>query len=199
MKKQKAFTLAEVLITLSILGVVAAITIPSVINHQSDMAALVKMKKSISQFEKFAETYMIENDTNDLTGLSCDYIESNFKIVEKINNYCATFKTADGVVWFLPHSNFAMIFDSEKNPKFSTIMWVSNRQVDSLNELPGEFYRFLLISLSLLPDNSGENKLMEPKYGFYNAIDMLRINNLNDVKNNTSENHDMGVAIEIFN
>ena len=47
MKRNKAFTLAEVLITLSILGVVAALTIPSLINRSSDVAAKSRIKKHI--------------------------------------------------------------------------------------------------------------------------------------------------------
>ena len=37
----KAFTLAEVLITLSILGVVAAITIPAIVKSQSEKSAII--------------------------------------------------------------------------------------------------------------------------------------------------------------
>ena len=64
---KKAFTLAEVLITLSILGVVAALTIPSLVNRQSEMAAIVKMKKAISQYEQVVEVYMAENEAKDFS------------------------------------------------------------------------------------------------------------------------------------
>ena len=36
MKKRRAFTLAEVLITLAIIGIVAAITIPSIVTSYKD-------------------------------------------------------------------------------------------------------------------------------------------------------------------
>ena len=61
-ESKKAFTLAEVLITLSILGVVAALTIPSLVNRQSDLAAQVKLKKAISNYEDVIGTYMAENE-----------------------------------------------------------------------------------------------------------------------------------------
>ena len=43
--EKKAFTLAEILITLSILGVVAAITIPTIINKNSEKITVAKVKK----------------------------------------------------------------------------------------------------------------------------------------------------------
>jgi len=46
--KNKAFTLAEVLITLGIIGVVAALTIPSLIQKQTEKATVVKLKKAYS-------------------------------------------------------------------------------------------------------------------------------------------------------
>ena len=42
------FTLAEVLITLGIIGVVAAMTIPNLIQHYSQEATVNKLKKTIS-------------------------------------------------------------------------------------------------------------------------------------------------------
>ena len=48
MKKQKAFTLAEVLITLGIIGVVAAMTMPSLMNNYRHKALETQFKKSVS-------------------------------------------------------------------------------------------------------------------------------------------------------
>ena len=52
---KKAFTLAEVLITLTILGVVAAITIPSLVNRQGEVAARTKLKKAIANLFVLAD------------------------------------------------------------------------------------------------------------------------------------------------
>ncbi|MDR1168454.1 MAG: type II secretion system GspH family protein [Heliobacteriaceae bacterium] len=48
MKKQAAFTLAEVLITLGIIGIVAALTMPSLIQKQNNKAAVTALKKAYS-------------------------------------------------------------------------------------------------------------------------------------------------------
>lgn len=44
--KNKAFTLAEVLITLGIIGVVAAMTLPTLINKQDEKARITSLKKA---------------------------------------------------------------------------------------------------------------------------------------------------------
>ncbi len=46
--KRKAFTLAEVLITLAIIGVVAALTIPAVVKHYKETQTISQLKKAYS-------------------------------------------------------------------------------------------------------------------------------------------------------
>ena len=46
--KNKAFTLAEVLITLAIIGVVAAISIPSVISNSQQQEFKTGLRKAVS-------------------------------------------------------------------------------------------------------------------------------------------------------
>ena len=55
------FTLAEVLITLSIIGVVAALTIPSVINNVYKKQLEIGFKKSYSTISQALEMYYAEN------------------------------------------------------------------------------------------------------------------------------------------
>ena len=50
-RKRIAFTLAEVLITLGIIGVVAALTLPTIIQHKTEKATVVKLQKFSSTFE----------------------------------------------------------------------------------------------------------------------------------------------------
>ncbi|MBQ7450158.1 type II secretion system protein [bacterium] len=65
MKKEKiknGFTLAETLITLSILGIVAAITIPSLVGRQIENQNRTKLKKAMATYEKVINNILIEND-----------------------------------------------------------------------------------------------------------------------------------------
>ena len=130
--RKKAFTLAEVLITLSILGVVAALTIPSLVNRQSEMAAIVKMKKAVSQFEQVAEVYMAENEATNIVNMvksstddtTCGNLDNYFKIVNKDSNAssCA-FTTADGVYWVFKNDGTTVTaYDSKTSPKIGVVM-----------------------------------------------------------------------------
>ena len=66
MKKFKSgFTLAEVLITLGIIGVVAAIVMPSVMSSYQYKTVGVKLAKFASQLEGAARPYVINNENLD--------------------------------------------------------------------------------------------------------------------------------------
>ena len=60
-RKKIAFTLAEVLITLSILGVVAAISIPSIINNYQKQATVSRLKIAYSIVDNLIQQSYIEN------------------------------------------------------------------------------------------------------------------------------------------
>ena len=49
---QKGFTLAEILITLGIIGVVAALSIPSLINKINEIQTVSRVKNFIAQWIK---------------------------------------------------------------------------------------------------------------------------------------------------
>lgn len=61
MKEFKGFTLAEVLITLGVIGVVAAMTMPSVINHFKEKQTVTALKHSYSVLSQ-AFTNIIANE-----------------------------------------------------------------------------------------------------------------------------------------
>ncbi len=84
-KKPKGFTLAEVLITLGIIGVVAALTIPNMIKNSQKIEYVVAMKKSYTTFQNGMKAYMANQGCNDLqcTGLFMGAESTNAnKIVE---------------------------------------------------------------------------------------------------------------------
>ena len=57
-----AFTLAEVLITLGIIGVVAALTLPSVIERHQKLETVTKLKKAYSTLSQAIERAKVDND-----------------------------------------------------------------------------------------------------------------------------------------
>ena len=58
---KKAFTLAEILITLGIIGIVAALTMPSLIQKYQDQVTVNKVKKMYSVLNNAYNLYKIEN------------------------------------------------------------------------------------------------------------------------------------------
>ena len=62
-EKESAFTLAEVLITLGIIGVVAAMTMPALINQTNKKELHVAFQKTYSELNQAAKLYQIQNGT----------------------------------------------------------------------------------------------------------------------------------------
>ena len=62
MKKNKAFSLAEVLITLGIIGVITSITIPNFISKYNKMVTENRLKTAYSQLSKVLQTVYNNND-----------------------------------------------------------------------------------------------------------------------------------------
>jgi prepilin-type N-terminal cleavage/methylation domain-containing protein len=66
MKKQ-GFTLAEVLITLTVIGVIAAVTLPSLITDTTSAQIGPKLAKAVSAFEQANTTLLSERSVDSLT------------------------------------------------------------------------------------------------------------------------------------
>ena len=60
--KSAAFTLAEVLVTLGIIGVVAAMTMPSLIQNYQEKVLANQFKKSYSMFSQVLNQVLVDND-----------------------------------------------------------------------------------------------------------------------------------------
>ena len=108
--KKKAFTLAEVLITLGIIGVVAAMTVPTLINNYQNKQFLVKFQKAYSVLNQAAKLYpaTVGCDTMACTGLLAKqtYADGNRNEVvqsylNKLNEFVnSTFKVAKSCGYF---------------------------------------------------------------------------------------------------
>ena len=91
-RKQLAFTLAEVLITLVIIGVVAAMTVPSLMNNTNKKENIVRYKKAISTINQAL------NRNYALYGFNMASVDSNCKDEDKdradsIMSVCSIFNT----------------------------------------------------------------------------------------------------------
>ena len=64
--KRKGFTLSEVLITLAIIGVVAALTLPSLVSDTASAQIGPKLGKAVSMFEQANEAMLSDNSVDSL-------------------------------------------------------------------------------------------------------------------------------------
>ena len=71
--RKAAFTLAEVLITLAVIGIVAALTIPSLVQSYKERVTITKVKKAYTTLTNALQLAIIENGTVDNWGLTGVY------------------------------------------------------------------------------------------------------------------------------
>lgn len=88
--KNKGFTLAEVLITLGIIGVVASLTLPSLINSYKDRQYKVAYKKAYSDIQNAFQDAIFEGELIrngsmfqiEATKQEFEIMKSNFKVIK---------------------------------------------------------------------------------------------------------------------
>lgn len=98
MKRIKpGFTLAEVLITLGIIGVVAAIVMPSIMTNYTYKTVGVKLSKFASQLEAATRPYVVQNTS--FTGTDADiteFVTESF-IIKNLDDVAFTDHVCEGV------------------------------------------------------------------------------------------------------
>ena len=128
--KQKAFTLAEVLITLSIIGVVAAMTVPTLMANVNKQIYVTGLKKAYNQLQNAVKNLPMEMgcspgdysclyawDSYDTSGfealaaqfrLSKDVSQCDYKRISTLGDYMyhynkgKCFQTTDGMIFMGP-------------------------------------------------------------------------------------------------
>ena len=88
--KKHGFTLAEVLITLGIIGVVAALTAPALVQNAGSAQVGPKLAKAVSTFEIANENLLTTEGSNSLASISATPGPSATSIenyVDSLSNY----------------------------------------------------------------------------------------------------------------
>lgn len=107
-KHHLGFTLAEVLTTLMVIGIVAALTIPNLANAYKEQSNIAKMKKAAATYANFVTMFLqeegIENEVEAADiwneNYNCNFIFKHFKSIKVIDEtYTCTFSTPDGIIW----------------------------------------------------------------------------------------------------
>ena len=92
-KRKAAFTLAEVLITIGIIGVVAVMTLPGVITSYQERALIVGLKQAYSQIDAAFRAAAFDYGTVDTWGNSVEEIRA--KAIEILPKYLKVLKVCD--------------------------------------------------------------------------------------------------------
>ena len=159
---KRAFTLAETLITLTILGVVAAITLPYLIQKYNEATNRTKVKKAMAAYEKVVGQMVVENNiAGSIKSIfpfgQCDESSKYFKTINILAGYHnCRFQTSDKVWWD--------ISDIER-PVISVNGELSDELVDMIRSNPEEFM---------------DDETMFMLFGEYDNNGILRINDQAD-------------------
>ncbi len=126
--KKVAFTLAEVLITLGIIGVVAAMTIPTLISNYNEKQTVTKLKKVYSTLNQAYTMATIENDvgtkwetasmpeTTQTDILTFEKFEPYLKVTEKCLDAEGCF--ANAMYTTLSGKNHSNFYTEKRHAKF---------------------------------------------------------------------------------
>ena len=113
--RKYAFTLAEVLVTLGIIGVVSAMTLPTLVKNHQRQVYVTQLQKVVNELSQAAEKAIQENNAISLeeTKYSVqnangakDFLNDNFKVVQNCNTdltpcFADSYKRLDGSVFTL--------------------------------------------------------------------------------------------------
>ena len=133
-----AFTLTETLVTVVILGIVAAILVPNLINRQVENANRTKVKKAMAAYEKAINFIILENDIKSTEELkefgedgNCASAKAYFKTVQDGKNDCI-FKSADRVWWDITDLTNPIIIlkDSQLNKSTTELQTLAKNVTD---------------------------------------------------------------------
>lgn len=91
--KNKGFTLAEVLITLAIIGVIAAISVPSLIQKTNQAELITAWKKEFATLSQASAKYSFDIGSISKVNMANDF-GNYIKVVKKCSN-----SAQDGVCW----------------------------------------------------------------------------------------------------
>ena len=144
MNKKTAFTLAEVLITLTIIGVIAAITIPNLIQNYQEHATVNKVKKFYTTLTNAYAQAVKEYGPADEWNLNTSNVQDAEKIYERI--FMPYFKIAKNCGVENLGNCFSDIYYKLLNGSNNSVKYTSNK-----------YYKILLTDGTIITVRSGSS------------------------------------------
>ena len=166
MKNKRGFTLAEVLVTLAVIGVVAALTIPTLIGSTQEKQAKTSIKKTLSVLNQ-ALTMSIAEDGNGANSVET----ANATLLKNLfANYMSTLNdddttnsitTSDGMIYSFskPGTTCPAATDHDATIGTDCIIEVdingnSGSEVPGLTTSYSDLYYFIVYDSNVVPANS---------------------------------------------
>lgn len=174
-----AFTLAEVLITLGIIGIVAALTIPAIINN-SNKQAIISQVKEIYSILSQATTQLNNDCGGSVTACLATPNAANDDATTRLdflNLYKAKLSVAkdctNGVTkGCFPNVNYKYLNNNDSGINFETGYWVGDARIQLANG-SSIGVRWLTTSPSIIVDingTKGPNQVGKDLFYFYYDI-----------------------------
>ena len=179
--KQKAFTMAETVTVIALIGVLATILIPSTVNHHVDNIDRVKIKKAVTYYEALFKKLAVDNHfmtdeaIKNRFGVvdNCAELRKHFTIIETYDgaafngedeNPNCVFRTNDDVWWDVNDITRPKIAVKKAN-----IAHKNESNNCKLYQLSGHIVNGVLRinDLGYLP-NGSERAAVEKAYGYMN-------------------------------
>lgn len=129
-EKRYAFTLAEVLITLGIVGVVASLTISALMKNWQDLQFKSAWKKNYSVFNQATINIMQENGGS-MAGLTCTEVSDKVNCLN--NKYKKQLSTIKTCVW---GSGWRNCFHWPISNYYETVKWLNGTSHIPINTYP---------------------------------------------------------------
>ena len=149
--KRVAFTLAEVLITLGIIGVVAALTLPTVIQNYQKQVTVTKLKKAYSCLVQVAQKSIADNG-------SIDFVEGDLLNEDEVKKFFNTY--------WLSYFKGVDVFPEKK------ALYKLNGNTICYKHISG-----ILTSLNILTDYSAGRVFFNTADGITYYVDIMHWNN----------------------
>ena len=149
--KKAAFTLAEVLITLGIIGVVAALTLPTVIQNYQKQVTVTKLKKAYSILGQVAQKSIADNG-------SIDFVEGDLLNEDAVKKFFNTY--------WLPYFKGVDVFPDGK------ALYKLNGNTICYKHISG-----ILTGLNILTSYSAGRVFFNTADGITYYVDIMRWNN----------------------
>lgn len=184
-KFRPGFTLAEVLITLGIIGVVAAIVMPSVITSYQYKTIGVKLSKFASLVENATRPFVVQNDTFSTArpGLIEDFVNESFIITDVIGAVDGT--DDEGNEALVPVQGTAMTLSDARwenihqDSLISELTLEDDGTVDPANAVDPQVVKLkdgTFFTVSLVGDNAtGQNGVLDGSDGADIAVDFTKV------------------------